>query len=122
VAGVGAPSTTLRPRVRQSSPSANLLRRLFLTYARADVDRVSRIDSTAAFLDVLYLALLVHHEGGSAGKLSLIVEDPVILRHLPLHIAQQRKFHADLFRECRVGGRSVDADSKYRGVVEVDLA
>jgi hypothetical protein len=88
----------------------------------ADVDRVRRVNRPVAFLNVLDLALLVHDEGGAIGKLKLVIQDAVFLRDLPRHVAQKRKCDPDLFGECGVGGKSVDADAKNSGLLKVDLA
>jgi len=88
----------------------------------ADVDGVGRIDRAVAFLDVLDLALLVDDKRGAVGKLKLVVQDAVFLRHLPRHVAQQRKFHSDFFGERLVGGRSVNADAKDFCIFQIDLA
>jgi hypothetical protein len=88
----------------------------------ADVDRIRRINRAVAFLDVLDFALLVDDEGGAIGKLKLVIQNAVFLGNLTRHIAEERKCDSDLFGECCVGGESVDADSKYCGVLEVDLA
>jgi hypothetical protein len=88
----------------------------------ADIDRVRRVDRAVAFLNVLDLSLLIHNERGAVRKLELIVQDAVLLRDLPRHVAQQRKLHSDFLGEGLVGGRSVNADAKYRGVFQVDLA
>jgi hypothetical protein len=84
---------------------------------RADVDRIRRINRTAAFLNVLYLALLVNDEGRAARKLSFLVEDSVRLRDLALHIAQEGEFDSDFLGESGVRRRSVDADAENRSVV-----
>lgn len=88
----------------------------------ADVDCVRRIDRAVSFLDVLDLSLLIHNKRRAVRKLKLIVQDAVFLRDLPGHIAQQRKLYSDFFGEGLVGGRSVNADAKYCGVFQVDLA
>ena len=90
---------------------------LFLVQIRANVDRIRRINRTAAFLNVLYLALLVYDEGGAACKLSFLVEDSVRLCDLALHVAQEGEFDSDFLGEGGVRGRSVNADAKNRGVV-----
>lgn len=89
---------------------------------RADVDRIGRIDGAVAFLDVLNFALFVHDERGAIGKLKLVVQDAVVLRHLPRHVAQQREFHSDFFGEGLIGGRSVNTDAEDFRVFQVDLA
>jgi len=88
----------------------------------ADIDGVGRIDGAVAFLDVLDLALFVDDKRGAVRKLELIVQDAIIFRDLPGHIAQQREFHADFFGEGLVGGGSIDADAEDFGVFQVDLA
>jgi len=88
----------------------------------ADIDGVGRIDGAVAFLDVLDLSLFVDDKRGAVRKLKLVVQDAVLFRDLPGHIAQQRKFHADFFGEGLVGGGSVNADAEDFGVFQVDLA
>jgi hypothetical protein len=88
----------------------------------ADVDRVRRVNRTVAFLYVLDLALLVHDKRGAAGKLRLLVQDAILLRHLPCHVAQKWKFDSDFFGERGVGRGSVNADTQDGCVFEVDLA
>ena len=87
----------------------------------ANIDRVCRIDCAVAFLDVLDLSFFIDDERGAIGKLKLIIQDAVLLGDLARHIAEKRKCDSDLFGECGVGGKSVDADSEYGGVLEVDL-
>jgi hypothetical protein len=88
---------------------------------RTDVDCARRIDCTITFFDVLDLAFFIHHERGAVRKLELVVQDAVFLGDLARHVAEQREFHANFFGKCLVRRGSVDADAKYRGVVEVDL-
>ena len=89
---------------------------------RADIDRVRWIDRAASFLNVLYLALLVHHEGRAARELCFLVEDSVGFRDFAFHVAEKRELDSDLLRERRIGGRSIDADAEYGRVVEVYFA
>jgi hypothetical protein len=89
---------------------------------RADVYRVGRVNGAATLLDMLNLAVLVHDKGGAAGKLSVFVQDTVCLGDFALHVAQEREFHADFLGKRVVGRGSINADAKYRGVIEVDLA
>jgi hypothetical protein len=102
---------------RSNQKESLRLTRLFLVQIGADVDRIGRINRTAAFLNVLNLALLVYDEGGAACKLSFLVEDSVGLCDLALHIAQEWEFNSDFLGEGGVRGRSVNADAKNRGVV-----
>lgn len=90
--------------------------------ASADVDRVRRINRAVAFLYVLDLALFVDDKRGAIGKLKLVVEDAVLFRDLPRHVAQEREFDPDLFCESFVGRRSVNADAQDLGVFQIDLA
>ena len=88
----------------------------------ADVDRIGRVDCTIAFLDVLDLALLVHHKRGAAGKLHLFIQDAVFLGDLARHVAKQGEFDSDFFGKRLIGRRSINADSKNRRIFEVNLA
>ena len=89
---------------------------------RADIDRIRRVNRTAAFLDMLDLALLVHDKGGATGKLSFLIQDSVSFRDFALHVAKKWKFDSDFLGERCVGGGSINADAKYGGVFEIDLA
>jgi hypothetical protein len=88
----------------------------------ADVDRVRRVNRTVAFLYMLDLALLVHDKRSAARKLRLLVQDAVLLRDLPCHVAQEWKFDPDFLGERSVRRRSVNADTQDGGVFQVDLA
>jgi hypothetical protein len=88
----------------------------------ADVDCVRRVNRTAAFLDMLNLALLVHDEGGATRELSFLIQYSVRLCDFPLHIAKKGEFDADLLGKRGVGRWGINADAKYGGVFEVDLA
>lgn len=77
----------------------------------ADVDRVCRVNRAATLLNVLDFALLVHHESGTAGKLSLFIQDAISLCDLALHVAQERKFHSNFLGKRVVGRRSIDTDA-----------
>ena len=90
--------------------------------AGADVDRVCWVNRTIAFLHVLDLALFVHNKSGAARKLGLLIQNPICFGDLARHVAKKRKLDSDFFGESGVGGRSIDADAKYRGILEVDLA
>ena len=89
---------------------------------RADVDRIRRVNRTATFLDMLDFALFVHDKGRAASKLSLVIQDPVSLRDFALHVAKKREFDSDFLGKRCVGWGSINANAKYRGVFEVDLA
>ena len=89
---------------------------------RADIDRVGRINSSVAFLNMLYLPLFIDHKGRPAGKLRVLIEDSVSLRDFPFHVAQQGEFDSDLLCKGGVGRRSIDADAKDGGVIQVDLS
>jgi hypothetical protein len=71
---------------------------------------------------MLDLALLVHDKGGATGKLSFLIQDSVSFRDFPLHVAKKRKFDSDFLGKRCVGGGSINADAKYGGVFEIDLA
>jgi hypothetical protein len=88
----------------------------------ADIDCIGRVDRAVTFLDVLDFSFFVHYKRGAVRELELIVQDAVLLRHLPRHVAKQREFHSDFFGERLIGRGSVDADPKYGGVFSVDLS
>jgi hypothetical protein len=90
--------------------------------AGADVDRVGWVDRAVAFLYVLDLALFVDDKRGAVRKLKLVVQDAVLFRDLPRHVAQKRKFDPDFFRECFVRRRRINADSQDLRVFQIDLA
>ena len=94
----------------------------FLVQAGTDVDRVRRINRAVAFLYVLDLALLVDDKRGAVGKLKLVVQDAVVFRDLPRHVAQKREFDSDFLGERFVGRRSVNTDAQDLGVFQIDLA
>ena len=89
---------------------------------RTDVDRVRRVNRTAALLDVLDLALLVHYKRGATRKLRFFIQDSVRLRDFALHVAKKWELDPDFFRKRGIGGRGINADAKHSGVIEVDLA
>jgi len=93
-----------------------------MVQVRADVDRVGRVNRAATLLHVLDFALLVHDEGGAAGKLSLFIQDAIRLRDVALHVAQEREFDSYFLGKRGVGRRSINTDAEDGGVVEVDLA
>jgi hypothetical protein len=66
--------------------------------------------------------LLVHDKSRATRKLSFLIQNSVSLRNFARHVAKQREFDSDLFAECGVRRGSVNADAKYGGVLEVDLA
>jgi hypothetical protein len=88
---------------------------------RAHIDGIGRINGATAFLYVLDLALLVHDKGGAVGKLGVVVQHAIGFSDLTLHIAEQREFYANLFRECGVRGYCVNADAEDFGVVQIDF-
>jgi hypothetical protein len=53
--------------------------RFFLVQAGTDVDRIGWVDRAVSFLHVLNLALLVDNKRGTTGKLSLFIQDAVLL-------------------------------------------
>jgi hypothetical protein len=71
---------------------------------------------------MLYLALLVHDKSRAARKLSFLIQNSVSLRNFARHVAKKREFDSDLLGERGVGRGSINADAKYCGVFEVDLA
>ena len=89
---------------------------------RANVDRVRWVDGPAAFLNVLNLSFLVHHEGRAAGKLRFLVENSVGLRDLSFHVAEQRKLDPDFLGKGGIGWRSIDADAQHFRVIQIDFA
>jgi hypothetical protein len=90
--------------------------------AGADVDRVGWVNRAVAFLYMLDLALFVDDKRGAIRKLKLVVQDAILFRDLPRHIAQKRKFHPDFFGESFVRGRRINADSQDLRVFQIDLA
>ncbi len=83
------------------------------------------IDGAVAFLDELDDALLVDDDVGAQspfiGFIVLVVtlEDAVGLEHLAVHVAEERKFNADLLGEGGVGSGTIHTDTedfRIRGV------
>jgi hypothetical protein len=87
-----------------------------------EVDGIGRINSAAAFLNVLNPTLLIHHKRCAVGKLSFIIQNTVRFGDLALHVAQEREFHAKLFGEFGIGRNGIDADAQNCGVVKIDFA
>lgn len=81
-----------------------------------------RIHGAIVLLDVLDFAVLIHDERGAPRKLVLvsflliILHNPVLFQHFPVHIAQEGKRHADLLGKCGIRSGRVNADSEYDGV------
>jgi len=71
---------------------------------------------------MLYPAFLVHDKGSAPGKLSVLIQNPVCLRDISLHVAKKREFNSDLLRERGVGRRGINADAEYSRIFEIDLA
>src|ERR1700693_1539409 len=99
-----------------------LLCALFLMQPGADGDGTVGVDGTLVFDDMLNGPFLVDNEGGAIGELALLVQDPVILGDLAVHVAEQGEGDADLCREFTVGGGAVDADAENLRVIRIDLS
>jgi hypothetical protein len=83
--------------------------------------------SAVAFLDVLHDAIFVDHNVRALRPLIRFVlnvvalEDAVLLQRLLVHVAEQREFDIDLFREGGVCSRTIHAYAEDFRVGEVDL-
>ena len=74
--------------------------------------RAGRVDGCRILLDVLDDPFLIHHKRCAVGETVFLVQDAVFQGDFALEIAEQRKVHANLFREGLVGWGTVDADAE----------
>jgi hypothetical protein len=105
----------LRPTISEENLLADFLR----LQTRAHINRTVRTYRAAGFNDMLDLSITIHHKRRPVREKVLIVQDPVRLGHIALHVAQQWEANVYLFCESSVGRRCVDANSEYCGVVQI---
>ena len=77
----------------------------------ADLVGAARVNRGRPVFDVLNPALFIQHERGPAGPAALFVENAVLLRDLPLEIAEQGEGQSQVVAEALVGGEAIHADS-----------
>src|SRR5438309_5729555 len=105
------------PRTREHV----LLRRLLVRQDVACILGACRIDSFAAFFDMLDDSVLVDHEGCPIAVAALFIEDAVVSYHRAFEITQQRKGQAILFGKFAIGGHAVNANAENLGVGRVEF-
>jgi hypothetical protein len=105
----------------QLFPKENLLANFLRLQTRAHINRAVRTYRAARFNDVLDLSVTIHHERRPVREKVLIVQNPVRLRHIALHVAQQWEANVNLFCKSCVGRGCVDANPEYCGVVQINF-
>src|SRR5437870_9670798 len=105
------------PRTREHL----LLRRLLVRQDVACILGARRIDSFAAFFDMLDDSVLVDHEGGAIAVPALFVEDAVVLHDRSFEITQQGKGQAILFGKLAISGNAVNANAENLSIGSIEF-
>src|SRR5690348_6489521 len=94
----------------------------------ADGDGSVGIDGAVAFFDVADDSLFIDDDVGALSPLEFLAlnivgsQDAVGGEHFVIHVTEKREFYVDLLSKSRVGGGTIDADSKDFRIRGVDLA
>jgi hypothetical protein len=108
-------------------PDRNLLSGVLFVQSGAHGQGSVGIDGAITFLDKLNDALLIDDDVGAQSPfigfivLVVLLEDAVGLEHLTIHVAEERKFDADLFCECGVGSGTIYTDTEDFRIQGVNL-
>ena len=105
----------------QLHPKGSLFTDFLRLQTRAHINRAVRTYRASGLNDVLDLSFSIHHKRRPVCEKVLIVQNPVRLGHIALHVTQQREAHGNLFCESIVGRRCVNADSEYCRVVQIQF-
>jgi len=106
-------------------PDRNLFSGVLFVQSGAHGQGSVGIDRAVAFFHEFNNALLVDDDVGAQSPfigfivLVVLLEDAVGLEHLAIHVAEERKFNADLFGERGVGSGTIYTDTEdfcIRGV------
>jgi hypothetical protein len=94
---------------------------------RANGERIVRIDGAVTFLDVLDDAVFINHDVRALRPLIgfalhvVSLQNAVVLEHLFVHIAEERKLDVDLLGKCGICRGRIHTYTENDCIVRIDF-